>query len=104
VRPYAGSVNVKVADADGRHRRLFQPPQMIAAEELRRRRRLEFCECTLSGARAWIIAAWPCPDGDPKALYTTFEVVAEEFLAHLKVGNTVALEWDPQALRSRPVR
>ena len=101
---YAGTINVRLADPDGRHPRLFQPPQMIAADQLRSRRRLELCECTLSGVRAWIIAAWPSPDGDPRAALTTFEVVAEHFVPNVSVGSTVALEWDPHAPRSLPVR
>jgi CTP-dependent riboflavin kinase len=101
---YAGTINVRLTDPDGRHRRLFQPPQMIAADQLRSRRRLELCECALSGTRAWIIAAWPSPEGDPKAVHTTFEVVAEHFVPNVSVGGTVVLEWDPHALRSLPVR
>jgi hypothetical protein len=83
---------------------LFQPPQMIATDQLRWRRRLELCECTLSGVRAWIIAAWPSPEGDPEAAHTTFEVVAEHFVPNVPVGSTVVLEWDPHALRSLAVR
>lgn len=92
-----GTINVRIEDGDGRHRRPFGAHQCLAARD-RKGAPIRFCRCNVNGHDGWVIGWWPHPDDGSPPTHTTFEVVSDHFVPGVDPGSRVPFVWDPDDL------